>query len=71
MRTSARPRFDAAGRFEGYVGIGVDTTEVRAAEERQQLLINELNHRVKNTLATVQSIARSSYANEGRYNSIG
>jgi two-component sensor histidine kinase len=27
------------------------------ADEHQQLLINELNHRVKNTLATVQSIA--------------
>jgi PAS domain S-box-containing protein len=58
MRTAARPRFDAAGRFEGYVGLGMDITEVRAAEERQQLMINELNHRVKNTLATVQSIAR-------------
>ena len=58
MRTSSRPRFDAAGRFEGYVGIAMDMTGVRAAEERQQLLINELNHRVKNTLATVQSIAR-------------
>ena len=57
MRTSSRPRFDAAGRFEGYVGIAMDMTEVRAAEERQRLLINELNHRVKNTLATVQSIA--------------
>ncbi|HEX7943608.1 MAG TPA: HWE histidine kinase domain-containing protein, partial [Phenylobacterium sp.] len=31
--------------------------ERRRAEEHQQLLINELNHRVKNTLATVQSIA--------------
>jgi PAS domain S-box-containing protein len=57
MRTSSRPRFDAAGRFEGYVGIAMDMTEVRAAEARQELLINELNHRVKNTLATVQSIA--------------
>jgi two-component sensor histidine kinase len=28
----------------------------RRSEEQQQLLINELNHRVKNTLATVQSI---------------
>ena len=27
------------------------------AQEQQRLLINELNHRVKNTLATVQSIA--------------
>ena len=58
MRTAASPRFDAAGRFEGYIGLGMDITEVRAAEARQQLLINELNHRVKNTLATVQSIAR-------------
>jgi two-component sensor histidine kinase len=29
----------------------------RRSEARQQLLLNELNHRVKNTLATVQSIA--------------
>ncbi|MEH3145551.1 MAG: sensor histidine kinase [Methylobacterium frigidaeris] len=32
--------------------------ERRQADERQQLLIHELNHRVKNTLATVQSMAR-------------
>jgi len=30
--------------------------EHKRAEEHQQLLVNELNHRVKNTLATVQSI---------------
>lgn len=30
----------------------------RRAEERQRLLINELNHRVKNSLATVQAIAQ-------------
>jgi two-component sensor histidine kinase len=32
----------------------------RRSEERQQMLVNELNHRVKNMLATVQSIARQS-----------
>ncbi|MBM6595701.1 HWE histidine kinase domain-containing protein [Microvirga pudoricolor] len=32
------------------------SAERARAEERQQILINELNHRVKNTLATVQSI---------------
>ena len=32
-------------------------TERRRAEEQQRLLLDELNHRVKNTLATVQSIA--------------
>ncbi|AWK89485.1 sensor histidine kinase [Azospirillum thermophilum] len=31
--------------------------EVAARQHHQQLLINELNHRVKNTLATVQAIA--------------
>lgn len=31
--------------------------ERQAADSRQQLMINELNHRVKNTLATVQSLA--------------
>ena len=40
--------FDAAQR---------EIAERRAAEEHRELLINELNHRVKNTLATVQSIA--------------
>jgi PAS domain S-box-containing protein len=34
-----------------------DITERKRAEEHQRLLINELNHRVKNTLTTVQSIA--------------
>jgi len=34
-----------------------DMVEMREHEQRQQLLLNELNHRVKNTLASVQSIA--------------
>jgi two-component sensor histidine kinase len=38
--------------------MAVDVTESREAKARQSLLINELNHRVKNTLATVQSIAQ-------------
>ena len=37
--------------------LGRDVTERKRAEEHQRLLINELNHRVKNTLAVVQSIA--------------
>ena len=35
---------------------GSDVTERIRAENRQTLLINELNHRVKNTLASIQSI---------------
>jgi PAS domain S-box-containing protein len=56
MRASSRPRFDEHGVFLGYVGMSIDITAARRAEERQNLLIKELNHRVKNTLATVQSI---------------
>jgi two-component sensor histidine kinase len=42
-------------------GVAFDITERKLWEERQRLLINELNHRVKNTLATVQSIALQSF----------
>jgi two-component sensor histidine kinase len=35
----------------------MDITERKWVEERQKLLLDELNHRVKNTLSTVQSIA--------------
>ena len=41
-----------------------DITERKLAEERQRLLVNELNHRVKNSLATVQAIAAQSLAAE-------
>jgi PAS domain S-box-containing protein len=45
----------------GLLSISRDVTERRAFEERQKLLIHELNHRVKNTLALVQAIAHQSF----------
>ena len=60
MRTASQARFDNAGAFRGYVGLAMDVTDTRRAEAHQALLINELNHRVKNTLATIQSLARQS-----------
>jgi two-component sensor histidine kinase len=39
---------------------GRDVTERKKAETRQQLLIDELNHRVKNTLAIVQALSQQS-----------
>jgi PAS domain S-box-containing protein len=39
------------------IGIITDITQLKHAQEQQAFLINELNHRVKNTLATVQSLA--------------
>jgi PAS domain S-box-containing protein len=46
-------------------GVIMDITERKRWEEHQQLLIHELNHRVKNTLATVQSIASQTLRNAG------
>ncbi|PZR37487.1 MAG: hypothetical protein DI526_00520 [Caulobacter segnis] len=40
-----------------YQSAQTELAQRRRAEELQRLLINELNHRVKNTLATVQSLA--------------
>ncbi|MCA1537809.1 PAS domain S-box protein [Bradyrhizobium sp. NBAIM03] len=51
------PLFDSGGRLIGAVNMLVDITERKRAEMAQTLLIDELNHRVKNTLAMVQSLA--------------
>ncbi len=60
LRCEGVPRLDDAQRFLGYTGCNVDITDAKLAEEHLLLLIHELNHRVKNTLATVQSIATQS-----------
>jgi PAS domain S-box-containing protein len=54
---SYAPIRDAEGHVTGVFVQGMDRTEATLAEKRQALLLAELNHRVKNTLATVQSIA--------------
>lgn len=54
---TASPTRNAAGKMVAVAVVERDTTERRQAEERQQLLLAELNHRVKNTLASVLSIA--------------
>ena len=38
-------------------GLARDVTEAKRAEQQRELLIGELNHRVKNTLALVQALA--------------
>src|SRR5690606_22125427 len=59
---NATPLRDARGEPCGSVAAFVDITDRKKAEEQRDLLIAELNHRVKNTLATVLSIARQSFA---------
>jgi PAS domain S-box-containing protein len=58
MLANARPSFDETGRFIGYLGMAMDLTAIKEAQIQQRLLINELNHRVKNTLTAIQSIVR-------------
>jgi PAS domain S-box-containing protein len=63
------PLHDETGKLVGAVNMLVDITERKRAEEQQALMVRELHHRVKNTLATVQAImgstARSSETIEG------
>ncbi len=56
----ARAEMDAAGRPARLVGVAMDITEHKLAEERQEIMLQELHHRVKNTLATVKAIANLS-----------
>jgi PAS domain S-box-containing protein len=58
-----QPMTNAEGRVIGIFSEAIDITDHKRALDHQGLLINELNHRVKNTLATVQSIAYQSLKN--------
>ncbi len=57
----AAPLRDPSGKIVGAVSAGLDITDRKRIEDHRLLLVNELNHRVKNTLATVQSIAMQSF----------
>lgn len=57
LSVRSSPVRDARGRLLYLVRVVQDISERKAAERRQKLLIDELNHRVKNTLARVQSLA--------------
>ncbi|HEX2555959.1 MAG TPA: HWE histidine kinase domain-containing protein [Microvirga sp.] len=57
LRCEGVPRYHGDGLFLGYTGCNIDITDGKVAEEHREFLIGELNHRVKNILANVQSIA--------------
>jgi PAS domain S-box-containing protein len=57
IHNRSRVSYDGDGKPLYMVGACVDITERKRAEQRQTLLLHELNHRVKNTLATMQSLA--------------
>ncbi|WP_246749841.1 sensor histidine kinase [Mesorhizobium caraganae] len=63
LLSSARPIRGTSGKVIGAVQVSLDITARKQGEEQRRLLVNELNHRVKNTLAVVQSIASQTLRN--------
>lgn len=65
---TAEPLTDDDGKIIGLTVAALDVTARKAAEERQRLLTAELDHRVRNTLAAIQSLvtlsARSNQTKE-------
>jgi two-component sensor histidine kinase len=49
--------YDSDGRPRGAIGISIDVTERQQVEQHKNALISELDHRVKNVLATVLTVA--------------
>jgi PAS domain S-box-containing protein len=61
---TAAATVDDSGRVVRVSGVTVDITERKRAEERQNLLAREVDHRAKNALALAQSIVRLTRADE-------
>lgn len=61
---NSRLSLDEQGRPTALHAIGRDMTEAKRAEMHLRLLVDELNHRVKNTLAIVQGIAQQSFKDD-------
>ena len=58
IRNTDFPLLDEKGRVQRIGGIAQDVTEAKRSAEHQAILLAELQHRVRNTLAVIRSIAR-------------
>lgn len=61
------PNHDEAGNVYEIIASGVDVTERKRGEEHREMLLRELSHRVKNTLAMVQAMANHTMRNTGDF----
>ena len=57
------PLRDASGRIVGAINMLVDISERRQAETQQRLLLDELNHRIKNNMQMLLSLLTSANRN--------
>lgn len=69
--TTIVPMLDFFQRVTNYVAIRSDITSRKSAEESQRYLIAELDHRVKNNLAVVLSIAQETMRHSGTKEEFG
>lgn len=59
-----QPIFDKGDAVTGIFVAGYDVTAQKKSDEHRQLLVRELGHRVKNTLAIVQAIASRTFGSD-------
>lgn len=57
IRDTNFPLLDEHGRVQRIGGITDDVTDAKQAAEHQSVLVHELQHRVRNTLAMIRSVA--------------
>ncbi|MDP3491996.1 MAG: HWE histidine kinase domain-containing protein [Hyphomonadaceae bacterium] len=60
-----QPIRNSDGKVSGIFVEGQDVTERMRGEQHLRLVVNELNHRVKNTLAMIQAVAAQTFRNAG------
>ncbi len=58
FRNRATPSHDEHGKIVEWFGTSTDVDELRRLHEEQRALVAELQHRVRNTLGVIRSIAR-------------
>jgi PAS domain S-box-containing protein len=65
LEETARAEFDAVGRLLRLKGLTLDVTARKRSQDQQNLLIEALDHRVKNLLARVMIVAKDTRQSSG------
>ena len=65
FQTRAAPVRDAQGRIVEWLGTSTDIDDLRQLQERQQVMVAELQHRTRNLLGVVRAIAKQTMAQTG------
>lgn len=67
LRARARFSYDSAGAPARMIGAATDITEPRQLQERQRVLVAELQHRTRNLMAVIRSIADKTGRNSDNF----